>query len=183
MKTKCWTIVTAVTAFLQVSVAGSEDWTYRGQLHKAIRDADRIVVRDGGFDCCGPADEDKVLFEITDRKEIVEVYKGLEFEVQQEDQHCLCSGYPRIEWYKAGKPIALTSFHHGLALRWDGFPGVHVPASAVDAGSVVDARLMTKSSDWMTNWLAKHGVKKPKEELEQQRGQREGAQEHREPAP
>ena len=55
------------------------EWRYTGQLHSIIATADRIVVRDGGFDCCGPVDKEDILFEVTDLAEIREVLQNLEF--------------------------------------------------------------------------------------------------------
>jgi hypothetical protein len=129
----------------------SERWTYRGQFHRCIATADRIVVRDGGYDCCEPVDGQKVLFEVTDRAEITEVAARIEFPREQGMGFCMCCGYPGIDWYRGGRRLALTSVQHGRGLRWKGFPG--------------DAGLTEASADWLVEWLAKHGVTQPKEEI------------------
>ena len=35
--------------------------------HEAIAEADRIVIRQGGFDCCGPVSSDPVIFTVSGR--------------------------------------------------------------------------------------------------------------------
>ena len=47
----------------------------------AIADADKIVIRDGGYDCCKPnVDLDPVLFTVTNQAEVKEVVAHLKFE-------------------------------------------------------------------------------------------------------
>ncbi len=126
-------------------------WEYGGEFHRVIAGADRIVVRDGGFDCYGAVDDQPVLFEVTDLDEIREVRKRLQFEREQETTSCFCCGYPGIDWYEGDKRVALTSLQHRYRIRWKDFPG--------------DARLTDESSHWLTYWLARHSVAGPRERL------------------
>ena len=85
--------------------------------------ADRIVIREGGFNCCGKvgtAEKDgKWLLVITNAAEIVE-FNAL-FDFTEDCGGCMCCGYPGIDWYRKGKRIALTAMQHGHSLRWKGF--------------------------------------------------------------
>jgi len=129
-------------------------WTYQGEFHQAISSADRIVVRDGGFDCCGPVDREKVLFEVTDLGEIKEIADNIRFQSPQRPlDRCLCCGFPGIDWCRGQTKLALTSVQHGTSLRWKEF--------ATDGKRYADARLTRKSAKWIIAWLAKHGVVDP----------------------
>ena len=114
---------------------------------KAIAAADRIVVRDGGFNCCGPVDDQSILFEVTDPAEIESVRANLEF--AGTTGPCMCCGFPGIDWYQGTERIALTAVQHGKAIRWRGW---------------ADLRLTDASGEWFAQWLVAHGVKK--EEIE-----------------
>jgi hypothetical protein len=114
-----------------------------GTFHDVIAKADRIVVRDGGFDCCGPVAEEGILCEITDPTEITRIRDAVIF-ADQEPGFCLCCGYPGIDWYQGTNLLALTGIQHGHAIRWKGFKG--------------DAPLTTQSSKWLVDWLVQHGV-------------------------
>ena len=75
--------IACLSAFCVVAHAGEDQLVYRGQLHEKIKDADRIVVRDGGDTCCVSADEtlkQRVCFEVTDeaRPGIQRVHRILE---------------------------------------------------------------------------------------------------------
>ena len=123
-------------------------WTYRGEFHEAIAQADRAVFRDDGFDYYGRASKAKTLFEITEPSEIRQFAERLEFKKGQVLTVCACAGYPRIDWYRGKEHIALASIQHGRAVRWKGFQG--------------DAHLTPKSSQWLVKWLAEHGVDEKK---------------------
>jgi hypothetical protein len=110
-----------------------------------ITQADKIVVRDGGFNCCGSVDQDKILVTITDAKEIKEFNARLQFVQECPYGECECCGYPGLDWYKGKKRLALTGVQHGVALRWQGFPG--------------DASLTDASNRWLVRWMLDHGVK------------------------
>lgn len=106
--------------------------------------ADRIVVRDGGMDCCGPVDDDPVLFELTDQKEINNFIENLKIVKEQVAGGCLCCGKPGIDFYKGEKRLALTSLKHGYAIWWKKLPS--------------QATLTRPSREWIRAWLLKHGV-------------------------
>ena len=81
--------------------------------------ADRIVIREGGFDCCGKVGttekDGKWLLVITNAAEIAE-FNAL-FEFTEDCGECMCCGYPGIDWYRKGKRITLTAMQHGHSLR------------------------------------------------------------------
>ncbi len=126
------------------------DWLYTGQLHAAIRDADRIVVLDGGNDWSETVNAYPVLFEIQDAQHVREVQKHFVFKVNQYAMKCACQGYPVIAWYHGDERIAYVSLQHGRAIRWDAFQG--------------DATLSDESGQWIVQWLVRNGV--PKAALE-----------------
>jgi hypothetical protein len=141
-------------AWAAASAAGEppNPWTYDGSFHRTISTADRIVVRDGGFNCCGPVGDQKVLFEVTDAREIKEVYEHIQFKSPQIPNACMCCGYPGIDWYQGEKRLALTSVQHGRALRWRGF------------GFPRDAQFTEDFAQWLGKWFLRHGVTRPVEE-------------------
>ena len=94
-----------------------------GSFTNRIARADKIVIRDGGHDCCGAKiDEQPVLLVVTNAAEIAEFNSRLRFAVSDDMGCCACCGHPGIDWGKDGRRIALTSAHHGFALRWCDFP-------------------------------------------------------------
>lgn len=138
---------TAVCVVAAVSVAGWKDSVdpvrYGRHFHDLTGWADRIVVRDGGFDCCHPVDGDKTLFEVVDPDELAEVREHLQFVPRRPAGACMCCGFPGVDWYRGEMRIALTSVQHGFALRWRGFPG--------------DAHFTEGSAQWLREWLRRHG--------------------------
>lgn len=120
------------------------DWSYDGTFGRLVNEADRIVVRDGGYDCCIPTDGQESLVVIQGMKAVREFNKHLEFIEKQEPGFCFCCGYPGIDWYKGDRRLALTSVMHGTAIRWRGFPG--------------DVALTEESRRWLVLWLLDHGI-------------------------
>ncbi len=117
---------------------------YAKPFAKLISSADRVVVRDGGYDCCGPIEGQRILFEVTDPDELAELSNNLQFVRKEPSRSCACCGWPGIDWYCGDRRVALTSIKHGAALRWTGFPG--------------DAELTPESAEWLQQWLEKHDV-------------------------
>jgi hypothetical protein len=117
---------------------------------KRIADADKIIVRKGGMDCCSPVESQSVLFTITNTAEIASVRSHINF-VPNEGAMCLCCGYPGIDWYKGTNRLSMTSLRHAKRLGWK--------------GSDVPAALTPESAQWLVQWLLEHGVKEPAEEL------------------
>jgi hypothetical protein len=132
----------AVPILLVVWAAWPVPATYVAGFDGTVASADRIVVRDGGYNCCGPVDDDAVLFAVTDRSEIESLLANLKF--TGETRPCMCCGFPGIDWYNDGKRIALTAVQHGGAIRWDGCKH--------------DLCLSGKSQDYLVQWLVGHGV-------------------------
>jgi hypothetical protein len=87
--------------------------------------ADRLVVSDGRFNCCGHDDPGPVLAEITDPAVLRRLAATLRFEngvsLNSFDDSCMCCGNPRLDWYRGSRRIALTALDHGRSLRWKGF--------------------------------------------------------------
>lgn len=116
-----------------------------GAFYDTIKDADRIVVRSGGYDCCGPVTRNRVLAVVTDEAEVRRISASFKFSsFQFGTSKCMCCGYPGIDWYKGDRLLALTAVQHGYALRWRGFDG----DNAFTAGTGV----------WLNGWLAGCGA-------------------------
>jgi hypothetical protein len=129
-----------------------QPWTNTAAFARAIAHVDRVVVRDGGFNCCGPVDNQQRLVALTNVQEIAAFRSAIQFEARQEGRGgCLCCGYPGIDWYQGTNRVALTAVQHGTALRWKDFPG--------------DAMLTPESSHALARWLLDHGVPDPHGEL------------------
>ena len=125
----------------------------------AIARADRIVVRAGGFDCCGPVDETNLLFVVTDPTEIAAVANHIRFEPRTTRdsfaETCLCCGCPGMDWYVGKKRIALTAMQHGHSLRWRGFSTVRILGFRAGYG---DGPLTEDSQAWLKEWFLSHGI-------------------------
>lgn len=151
-KAKYLPLLAVALMLLAGSCGGRATWTDEGRFDEAIAEADRVVVRDGGFDYEGNTGGDAVLFEVTDLKEVLELRGNLVFEKQQQLSVCPCLGYPGVDWYQGKARIALTSIQHGRAVRWREFQG--------------DVRLTEESGAWLVRWLIEHGVNRAKMGLE-----------------
>lgn len=134
------------------------------QFHDAIREkCDRIVVRDGGFNCCGKnVDKQKILYETTDSEEIANFFARLHFMPVENSMTCLCCGFPGIDFYHGTKRLALTAVQHGTGLRWKGFSPFHILGFQV---GYADAPLTTESVEWLARWLEKAGVPEERQEV------------------
>lgn len=127
--------------------------------HSAVAECDRIVIRKGGFTCHGDVDRDPVLLELTNRVEVMDFARGLQFapilSTNTMLETCLCCGYPGIDWYVGQRRVAVTAVQHLKRLRWDGFTGARVLSVPYGYG---DAPLTLGSSQWLSNWFQAHGV-------------------------
>ena len=125
----------------------------------AIERADRVVVRADGFDCCGPVDETKRLFEVDDPAEVENLRRHLKFEPRTTTnsllEACMCCGGPGIDWYRNGRRIALTAMQHGHSIRWKGFSTARMLGMQIGYG---DGPLTRESREWLAGWFQKHGV-------------------------
>jgi hypothetical protein len=133
---------------LEESTQFPDNWIYDGSLHKVMLEADRIVIRDGGMDCCNPVDDNPVLCEIKDCEEIKKFIENLNIENYQTSAGCGCCGWPGIDFYKGKKRIALTSIKHGGVIWWRKLPS--------------EANLTKGTREWLRKWCVDHGVPEAK---------------------
>ena len=83
-----------------------------------VKDADRIVIRDGGGLCHSNPDKEPSLYEITNKAEIAEF--NTMFQFSGISLPCKCCGYPGVDWWRDGKRIVVSALHHGTTLRIEG---------------------------------------------------------------
>jgi len=143
-----WVVIPGFLIFVAAVIAIWSDAVdparYNRHFHEVVAWADKIVVRKGGFDCCGSVDNDAILFEIVDPVEIAQLREKIQIANDKPSGGCLCCGYPGIDWYRNGRRIALTSVQHGHGLRWKRFPG--------------DAYLTDDSQKSLQQWFIHHGM-------------------------
>ena len=111
----------------------------------AVAEADRVVIRDGGFGCCTKPERDPVLLELKDPRDIAELRGIFRFEDRGSNAECMCCGHPGIDWWKGDKLLARTAVQHLEALRWKRFHG--------------DAELTSEAAEALTAWFAARGIK------------------------
>ena len=144
-KTNCqawmYTTLDAITAPIQVpiyaivSVAESRGGARQNCAFQAtIRDADRIVVRDGGYGCCCDIDKAQVYYVVTNKKEIIRFNRMFQFSGKGEG--CKCCGDFGVDWWQGTNRIALTAVHHGETLQWEGFDGHYAELTDLSAYAI-----------------------------------------------
>ncbi len=120
------------------------------EFQHAIKGADRIVIRNGGFNCCGnDVDAQSILLEITDKEEIDEFNRSMKFQHRfmiSFETPCRCCGFPGIDWYRGTERIALTGMQHGRAVRWAGFRA--------------DESLTLEAAQWFESFRRENGLPK-----------------------
>jgi len=126
--------------FVVVSMFSETD-----RFQEAVAEADRVVIRDGGFGCCTKPERDPVLLELKDPKEIAELRGIFKFKDLGSNSSCMCCGHPGIDWWKGDMLLARTAVQHLTALRWKRFNG--------------DAELTSEASEALTAWFAARGIK------------------------
>lgn len=114
----------------------------------AVAEADRVVIRDGGFGCCTKPERDPVLLELKDPKDIAELRGIFRFKDRGSNAECMCCGHPGIDWWKGDKLLARTAVQHLTALRWKRFHG--------------DAEFTPEASDALTSWFSARNIKAAK---------------------
>lgn len=115
------------------------------RFQSAIADADRVVIRDGGFGCCTKPERDPILLVLTDPKEIADFNALFKFEDKGANSSCMCCGHPGIDWWKGDVLVARTAVQHLQGLRWKGFYG--------------DASLVPESRKSLGEWFAARNIK------------------------
>lgn len=100
---------------------GLFDFLIDMNFRSAVRDADRVVIRDGGGLCHSNPDKEPSLFEITNKVEIA-AFNDM-FKFSGRTMPCGCCGYPGIDWWRDGQRVVVSAVHHGKALRVEGICG------------------------------------------------------------
>ena len=129
--------------FVVVSMFSETD-----RFQEAVAEADRVVIRDGGFGCCTKPERDPVLLVLTDTKEIAELRGIFKFKDRGSNSECMCCGHPGIDWWKGDELLARTAVQHLTALRWKRFNG--------------DAELTPEASEALSAWFAARSIKAAK---------------------
>ena len=114
--------------------------TLNMQFRAMVRDADHVIIRDGGGLCHSDPDSEPSLYEITNKAEIAEFNQMFRFSSQT--MRCRCCGYPGVDWWRNGKRIAVSAIHHGTALRIE--------------GKSFDWHLSPRSQERIKEWLEAH---------------------------
>ena len=129
--------------------------------HTAIANANRIVIRGEGYDCCGRADNsaEKILLEITDPAIVAEIRANTQFlDITYDEENwnmCMCCGWPRMDWYEGKRRVAFTAIQHSSGIRWRGFSHRMFLGHRI---GYADAPLTEESCHWYTNWFSAHGI-------------------------
>ena len=118
------------------------------RFQEAVAEADRVVIRDGGFGCCTKPERDPVLLVLTDTKEIAELRGIFKFKDRGSNSECMCCGHPGIDWWKGDELLARTAVQHLTALRWKRFHG--------------DAELTPEASEALSAWFSARSIKAAK---------------------
>jgi hypothetical protein len=123
---------------------GMSPQKYNPVFHAAIAGADRVVIRDGGMDCCGAVDGQAILYEIKDPAQVRDFRDHIQIAPRRWTAPCRCCGYPGIDWYAGDRRLALTAITTIPCLRWVGFRG--------------DVFLTEDSYRWLDNWMQEHQI-------------------------
>lgn len=146
------TVILAVGCRPVESPEEAEDWTT--PLHEALQGATRLHVRSGGT-CHRLTEEEKTLLDLRDPKQIAELVQGIQIDSSGSGFHCMCCGNPTLEFYRDDVLMVSLGFHHGRSLRW------------ADGKWAADALMTMDSADFLIEWLADHGIRGPKDEIEE----------------
>jgi len=131
------TLHIVITVFLLYFFTGLFGFLIDMSFKSAVKDADRIVIRDGGGLCHSDPDKEPEIFEITNKAEIAAFNDMFKFSGRK--MPCMCCGYPGIDWWRDGQRIVVSAVHHGQALRVESFWG--------------DLQLAFESSRLVQEWL------------------------------
>jgi hypothetical protein len=97
-----------------------------------------------------------VLLEVGEPNELAALRRSMRI-TEEAGGHCMCFGGPTLELLSANRSrLALLGIHHGHAIRWDQWRD--------------DARLVDGRS--LMEWLARHGVREPLRDFEEQEARR-----------
>lgn len=111
----------------------------------AISNADRVVVRRGGYNCCKQdIDNESVVLSITNAADIAAFNRMFQLK-DKGNSGCLCCGFPGVDWWRDGKRVVLTGVQHGRAIRWCGF-------------SFGDRLFTDEAARELEAWLSRHSL-------------------------
>lgn len=149
----------SVAAFRKLHPKAQVRFDLNESLQETLAPATVLRIRSGGTCHRNPAEE-KVLYEEKDAAVVKSFATQLRIEPDQSGFHCMCCGEPTFEFYRDAEMVAMIGFHHGQSLRWvGGWPG--------------DGMLTKECRTFLVDFLAEHGVKGPKEEMERQQREAE----------
>jgi hypothetical protein len=125
-----------VARFGKLNPQSEIDRHYLPKLAKVLSGADRVRVRD--------TDEPtKTMYVEENLAQVRALTANLGIDDSQCVGHCMCIGWPGLEFYRQGKLVATLSDQHGLALRWnEGWPR--------------DGVMTAASASYVNGWLADH---------------------------
>ena len=103
------------------SATGCFGCKFNASFQESVKDADRVVIRDGGGLCHSKPDNEPEIFEITNKAEIASFNEMFKFSGRT--MPCSCCGYPGIDWWRDGQRVVVSALHHGHALRVEGIRG------------------------------------------------------------
>ncbi len=134
-----------IMAFAKAHPACHISHRWNTALHAALEDVTRFRIREGGL--CHRRGGEKVLFETKDPAIIRKFAALLDVDEEKSGDQCMCCGEPSMEFYRGSELKIEIGFHHGSALRWNGWPG--------------DGRLRPEAADALIRLMAAHGATGP----------------------
>jgi len=123
-------------------------------LRREVEGTERVRVRAFGT-CRHDRAKDATLLDITQPDDIAALLALVAVDEEVSTSRCRCCGDPTLEFYSQDALLAALTMHHGVTLRWNGWPA--------------DATLTPASSEALCTWLAARGVSGPRAELEEAR--------------
>jgi hypothetical protein len=125
-----------VASFGKLNPQCEIDRHYLPKLAKALSGVDRLRVRDTD-------DPAKTMYVEEDPSQVRGLVANFGIDDVQSVGHCMCIGWPALEFYRQGQLVATLSDQHGLALRWnEGWPR--------------DGVMTAASASYVNRWLADH---------------------------
>jgi hypothetical protein len=150
--------VTLMDPMMQDFLASKEPKPTQESLDAMLSQATRIRVMSAGMSgdellvlSTNESAQAEVLLDTSDKQQVAAFRDLLEI-VEDTDTfgHCMCVGWPTLEFYAEGRLISRIGMHHGCSIRW--------------AKWKWDAHL--KNNVALLDWLAANGAPQPKKAYE-----------------